>query len=95
MFVLYIGSLIGVLKMFKLQRLGFHIYSIAQLLLLIASVVYVLPHQTQNTFFNDFLFTLLFILVYHLSLKRVELLSKQDTPSDPTDAPDPQDPFQS
>ncbi|MBP5573944.1 MAG: hypothetical protein J6X40_07240 [Bacteroidales bacterium] len=94
-FVLYIGSLIGVLKMFKLQRLGFHIYSIAQLLLLIASVVYVLPHQTQNTFFNEFLFTLLFILVYHLSLKRVELLSKQDTPSDPTDAPDSQDPFQS
>ena len=87
-FVLYIGSLVGVLKMFKLQRLGFHIYSIAQLLLLIAAVVYVVPHQAQNTFFNEILFTLLFILIYHLCLKRVELQAKQPDPSDP------EDPFQ-
>ncbi|MBO4328880.1 MAG: hypothetical protein J5831_05640 [Bacteroidales bacterium] len=86
MSVLYIGSLIGVLKLFKLQRLGFHIYSIAQLLMLIAAVVFVVPHQPQNTFFNEFLFTLMFILIYHLYLKRVELQAKQ---AGPTDGQDP------
>lgn len=84
-FVLYIGSLIGVIKMFKLQRLGFHIYSISQLLLLIAAVVYVVPHQAQNTFFNEFLFTLMFILIYHLYLKRVELLAKRQEPTNGKD----------
>lgn len=91
LFVLYIGSLIGVLKLFKLQRLGFHIYSISQMLMLIAAVLYVVPHQTQNTFFNEFLLTLLFILIYHMCLKRVELLAKR--PDQPNSA-DRQDPFQ-
>ena len=95
LFVLYIGSLIGVLKLFKLQRLGFHIYSISQLLLLIAAVVFVVPHQAQSTFFNECLFTLLFILIYHLCLKRVELQARQtdrNPPTDPTDGPDPYQP---
>ena len=35
---LYFGSLIGVVKMFKLQRAGFHFYSISQILMLIAAV---------------------------------------------------------
>ncbi len=80
--VLFIGSLTGVLLMFKLQRLGFHIYSISQLLMLIAAVVYVVPLQAQNTFFNDFLFTLMFILIYHLFLKRVELMKAQQERKD-------------
>ena len=88
MFVLYIGSLIGVLKLFKLQRLGFHIYSVAQVLMLIAAVVFVVRHQAQSTFFNECLLTLLFILIYHMCLKRVEMQAK---PADPTDG---QDPFQ-
>lgn len=84
LFVLFIGSLIGVLKMFKLQRLGFHIYSISQLLILIANVVYVQSHQSQLTFFNEFLTTLLFILIYHLFLKRVELMkARQEQKDDP------------
>lgn len=83
MFVLFIGSLTGVLLMFKLQRLGFHIYSISQLLMLIANVVYVVPNQVQNTFFNEFLITLMFILIYHMYLKRIELLSKPQAPKDP------------
>ena len=35
--LLYIGSLIGVIKMFKLQRTGFHFYSISQMLILIVT----------------------------------------------------------
>ena len=70
--LLYIGSLIGVIKMFKLQRTGFHIYSIAQMLLLIVSVIYVYSTQGSAGFFNEFLMTVMFILIYHLYLKRIE-----------------------
>lgn len=70
--LLYIGSLIGVIKMFKLQRTGFHIYSISQMLLLIVSVIYVYSTQGSAGFFNEFLMTVMFILLYHLYLKRIE-----------------------
>ena len=76
--LLFVGSLVGVIKMFKLQRIGFHIYSIAQLLILIVDVVFIYSKQAQNPFFNEFLMTLLFILFYHLSFNRIELMQKQD-----------------
>ena len=70
--VLFIGSLVGVLKMFKLQRIGFHIYSISQMLILIAQVAYIYSKESQSPFFNEFLMTLMFILLYHLYFKRIE-----------------------
>ena len=70
--LLYVGSLIGVIKMFKLQRIGFHFYSISQMLLLIVSVIYVYSTQGSTGFFNEFLMTVMFILIYHLYLKRIE-----------------------
>lgn len=71
--VLYIGSLAGVIKMFKLHRVGFHTYSISQMLILINSVVFIYAHQTRSGFFSEFLTTLLFILIYHLYFKKIEL----------------------
>ena len=70
--LLYVGSLVGVLKMFKLQRIGFHIYSISQMLLLIVAVVYIYSTQGNSGFFSEFLTTAMFILLYHLYLKRIE-----------------------
>ena len=70
--LLYAGSLIGVIKMFKLQRTGFHIYSISQMLILIVTVIYIYSKQGSAGFFNDFLMTVMFILIYHLYLKRIE-----------------------
>lgn len=87
--LLYVGSLVGVIKMFKLQRVGFHIYSISQMLILIASVAYVYSKQGQNSFFNEFLMTIMFILIYHLYLKRIEFQQQQTNqkgnPYDPTE----------
>ena len=71
-FLLYIGSLVGVLQMFKLQRVGFHIYSISQLLILIVGVVYVYTKQKPNPLLSEFLTTLMFILIYHLYFKLIE-----------------------
>ena len=70
--LLYVGSLIGVVKMFKLQRTGFHIYSISQMLILIVTVIYIYSKQGSAGFFNEFLMTVMFILLYHLYLKRIE-----------------------
>ena len=70
--VLFTASLVGVIKMFKLQRLGFHIYSIAQILILINAVAFVYSHMPQNPFFSEFLTTAMFILIYHLYFKRIE-----------------------
>ena len=70
--LLFVGSLAGVIKMFKLQRVGFHCYSISQILILITSVALVYSHMPQNTFFSDFLTTVMFILIYHLYFKRIE-----------------------
>lgn len=70
--LLYVGSLIGVIRMFKLQRVGFHFYSISQMLILIVSVIYVYAKMGSVGFFNDFLMTAMFILLYHLYLKRIE-----------------------
>ena len=72
LFILFLGSLIGVIKMFKLQRLGFHIYSISQMLILIAGVAYIHSNQVQGGFFSEFITTLMFILIYHLYFKRIE-----------------------
>ena len=70
--LLYVGSLIGVIKMFKLQRTGFHFYSISQMLLLIVTVIYIYSKLGSAGFINEFLMTVMFILIYHLYLKRIE-----------------------
>ena len=69
--LLYVGSLVGVIKLFKLQRIGFHCYSISQMLILIVTVIFIYSTQGSAGFFNDFLMTVMFILLYHLYLKRI------------------------
>ena len=71
--LLYIGSMVGVLRMFKLDRTGLNIYGISQMLLLIAAAVYVYPAQAQSSIFSDFLMTAMFILLYYSCFKRIEL----------------------
>ena len=68
----YIGSLVGVLKMFKIKRLGFHIYSISQMLILIVGVAFIYSKQGQSPFISEFLTTVMLILLYHLFFKRIE-----------------------
>lgn len=71
--IIFIGSLVGVIRMFKSDKVGFHIYSIAQILTLINASVYLYPKQPQSGFFSDLLLTALFILLYYLYFKRMEM----------------------
>ena len=73
---LFIASLIGVIKMFKNDKRGFHIYSIAQLCMLIAHSVFVYPLQKPSPFVSDLLLTAIFILLYYLYFKRMGMSKK-------------------
>ena len=79
--VLFIASLIGVIMMFKGDKRGFHIYSIAQICMLIDHSVFVYPLQKPSPFTSDLIITVLFILLYYLYLKRMQMV---DTTQDPT-----------
>jgi hypothetical protein len=71
--VLFIASLVGVIMMFKGDKRGFHFYSIAQICMLIDHSIFVYPLQKPNSFTSDLIVTILFILMYHLYFKRMEM----------------------
>ncbi|MBR3490911.1 MAG: hypothetical protein IKH44_01240 [Bacteroidales bacterium] len=71
--VLFIASLVGVIKMFRGDKRGLHIYAIAQMLMLIDASVFVYPLQKPSPFFSDLLLTVIFILIYYLYFKRMNL----------------------
>ena len=79
--VLFIASLIGVIMMFKGDKRGFHIYSIAQICMLIDHSMFVYPLQKPSPFTSDLIITVLFILLYYLYFKRMQMV---DTTQDPT-----------
>ena len=78
--VLFIASLIGVIKMFKGDKRGFHIYSIAQICMLIDNSVFVYPLQKPSPFFSDLMLTAMFILLYYLYFKRMEMAKTTQDP---------------
>ena len=78
--VLFIASLIGVIMMFKGNKRGFHIYSIAQICMLIDNSVFVYPLQKPSPFFSDLMLTAMFILLYYLYFKRIEMAKTTQDP---------------
>lgn len=79
--VLFIASLVGVMLMFKGHKRGFHIYSIAQICMLINHSAFVYPLQKPSPFTSDLLLTALFILLYYLYFKRTEIQSTTQNPN--------------
>ena len=78
--VLFIASLVGVVRMFKGDKRGFHIYSIAQICMLIAHSVFMYPLQKPSPFVSDLLLTTIFILLYYLYFKRMKLSQNPQNP---------------
>ena len=79
--ILFIGSLVGVIQMFKGNKRGLHVYAISQILMLINASLYLYPKQPQSGFVSDLLLTLVFILLYYLYFKRME--TSNETPQSP------------
>ena len=69
MALLYVASFYGVLKMWKLQRQGFHIYAIAQILLLIVTAVFV-TSVTGESIVGAAVLTALWIGIYFMFYKK-------------------------
>lgn len=64
--IFYAGSLYGAILMFRLKKTGFHVYTIAQILLILAPMYFL--HLTSPGIF-ELLFTGLFVLLYGINLK--------------------------
>ena len=74
---LFIVSLIGVVKMLKLNKTGLHFYSIAQLCMIIASSLYLYKLMPTSPFWSDLMVTVLFIVIYHIGFKQIEMSSHE------------------
>lgn len=68
---LFVASFIGVLMMWRLQKKGFHVYAIAQILMLIATSVFVTSKVGGGFPFGAVLWTAFFILMYYSYYKKV------------------------
>lgn len=64
--ILYAGSLAGAILMMNLRKAGFHIYTICQILLIIAPMYFL--HQ-RSPGLADLMFSGIFILLYGIHLK--------------------------
>lgn len=67
--LLYVASFYGVLQMWQLQKRGFHIYSIAQILLLIVTAVFV-TSVTGASIIGAVVLTAIWIGIYYLYYRR-------------------------
>lgn len=68
--ILYITSFIGVMQMWRLKKRGFHIYTVAQILILIVSTIFI--YNTLNgSPIADLIITALFVIFYFKHYRNV------------------------
>ncbi|MBL7137951.1 MAG: hypothetical protein ISS17_04170 [Bacteroidales bacterium] len=66
--LLYVGSITGAILMWRLLKMGFHLYTISQILLLIAPMYFL---KLSGPSVLDLLFSGLFIILYSTQLKQM------------------------
>lgn len=69
--VLFIASFVGVLMMWKLWKRGFHIYAIAQILMLIVTSIFVINKIGGGFPLGAIFWTALFVIMYYAHYKKV------------------------
>lgn len=67
---LYVASFLGVLMMWRLQKKGFHVYAVSQILMLIATSIMVTAPLGTGFPFGPLFWTALFILMYYPHYKK-------------------------
>lgn len=68
--ILYITSFIGVMQMWRLKKRGFHIYTVAQILILIVSTIFI--YNTLNgSPIADLIITAVFVILYFKHYRNV------------------------
>ena len=81
MAVLGLLSVVGCVLMWNLRRSGYHCYAIAQLLMLALPLLFI---GKDFLGLGDVMMTALFLVVYYLQLKRLDVFSPKELPSDDT-----------
>ena len=66
--LLYGMSLAGVIMMWNLRKSGFHLYTLAQLLVLLITMLFL---GKEYVALGDIMFTLLFIVYYYIALRNL------------------------
>lgn len=80
--VLYIMSFVGAIMMWRLRKTGFHFYALAQLLVLIVSMLFLDKSQVG---IGDIMFTILFIVYYYITLRNLGVFSSTSEETIPSE----------
>ena len=71
--LLYAASLTGVILMWNLRKSGFHLYTLAQLLVMLVTLLFL---GRERLPLGDIMFTLLFIVYYYIALRNLGVFSR-------------------
>lgn len=71
--LLYAVSLTGVILMWNLRKSGFHLYTLAQLLVMLVTLLFL---GRERLPLGDIMFTLLFVIYYYLALRNLGVFSR-------------------
>ena len=80
--LLYVMSLVGVILMWNLRKSGFHLYTLAQLLVLVITVLFL---GKEHLAIGNVMLTLLFVTYYFIALRRLGVFSKESSGNDKAD----------
>lgn len=72
--LLYAASLAGVIMMWKLKKTGFHLYTLAQLLVMVVTVLFLGKEQLH---LGNLMMTLLFVTYYFVALRRLGVFAHE------------------
>ena len=85
--LLYGLSLTGVILMWNLRKSGFHLYTLAQLLVLLVTLLFL---GRERVPLGNIMFTMLFIIYYYIALRNLGVFSR--TVYEPADNSDDDNP---
>lgn len=71
--LLYGMSLTGAILMWNMRKSGFHLYTLAQLLILLVTLLFL---GKERVALGNILFTLLFITYYYIALRNLNVFAK-------------------
>lgn len=72
--LLYAMSIGGLALMWNIRKNGFHMYTLAQLLLLLVTVLFL---GRERLALGDVMFTLLFVVYYFIAMRQLDALKQQ------------------
>ncbi|MBQ6955865.1 MAG: hypothetical protein IJP80_04550 [Bacteroidales bacterium] len=81
--LLYAMSLVGLVMMWNVRRNGFHMYTMAQLLLLLVTVLFL---GRERLALGDVMMTLLFVVYYFMAMRQLDSLKQQQTADEKIDS---------